>query len=66
MWISNINEYNYNIIMKVIRSVRKCIPFIILISSFSKMYKHKSEWQKRKERAVREENRDPTKRALKC
>ena len=32
------------------------------------LYKRKSGWQKRKERAVREENRDPTKRqkTLKC
>ena len=39
-----------------------------LLHSFSKMYKHKSGWQKRKERAVQEENRDPTKRqkTLKC
>ena len=34
------------------------VPCII---SFSKMYKHKSGGQKRKERAVREENHDLTK-----
>ena len=37
--------------------------------SFSKMYKHKSGWHKRKERAVREENRalpKDTTKLLKC
>ena len=37
------------------------VPYIISLNSFSKMYKYKSGWQKRKERAVREENHDPTK-----
>ena len=50
---------------------RMCIihlPYIISLYSFSKMYKHKSGWQKRMERAVREENHNPTKRqkTLKC